>query len=237
MAIDLTQRTSENEIMDDFLLEGDELRGALDQISKINRFLGGNSITLDGVKKMLSNDNSNHPIRIVDIGCGNGDMLRMLSDYADNKGIQFELFGLDANRYTINHARSLSKNYTNITYVCADIFEEDFEDLSFHIVLCTLTIHHFNDENILNLIARLIKMSKLGIIINDLHRSKIAYRLFQTIAVVFRLNRMTREDGLISIRRGFKKYELVQFAKKLHLENYTVQWKWAFRYQWIISNI
>ncbi|MDR6733331.1 methyltransferase domain-containing protein [Sphingobacterium sp. 2149] len=237
MAIDLTQRTSENEIMDDFLLEGDELRGALDQISKINRFLGGNSITLDGVKKMLSNDNSNHPIRIVDIGCGNGDMLRMLSDYADNKGIQFELFGLDANRYTINHARSLSKNYTNITYVCADIFEEDFEDLSFHIVLCTLTIHHFNDENILNLIARLIKMSKLGIIINDLHRSKIAYRLFQTIAVVFRLNRMTREDGLISIRRGFKKDELVQFAKKLHLENYTVQWKWAFRYQWIISNI
>ncbi|WP_293939208.1 methyltransferase domain-containing protein [Sphingobacterium sp. UBA5996] len=237
MAIDLTQRTSENEIMDDFLLEGDELRGALDQISKINRFLGGNSITLDGVKKILSNDNSNHPIRIVDIGCGNGDMLRMLSDYADKKGIQFELFGLDANRYTINHARSLSKNYTNITYVCADIFEEDFEDLSFHIVLCTLTIHHFNDENILNLIARLIKMSKLGIIINDLHRSKIAYRLFQTIAVVFRLNRMTREDGLISIRRGFKKDELVQFAKKLHLENYNVQWKWAFRYQWIISNI
>ncbi|WP_293955121.1 MULTISPECIES: methyltransferase domain-containing protein [unclassified Sphingobacterium] len=237
MAIDITQRTSENEIMDDFQLEGDELRGALDQISKINRFLGGNSITLDGVKKMLSHVNSIQPIKIVDIGCGNGDMLRMLSNYAYKKGIHFELYGVDANRYTINHARSLSKNYTNITYLCADIFEEHFEDFSFHIVLCTLTIHHFNDENILELIGRMIKISKLGIIINDLHRSKIAYRLFQTIAVVFRLNRMTREDGLISIRRGFKKDELVEFAKKLHLEKYTVQWKWAFRYQWIISNI
>jgi hypothetical protein len=50
MGINTKQRTSENEIMDDFLLEGEELRTTLDRIAKINRFLGGNNITLNGVK-------------------------------------------------------------------------------------------------------------------------------------------------------------------------------------------
>jgi heme/copper-type cytochrome/quinol oxidase subunit 2 len=45
---------------------------------------------------------------------------------------------------------------------------------------------------------------------------------------------MSREDGLISILRGFRKLELEQFSKQMQFKNYTIQWKWAFRYQWII---
>jgi hypothetical protein len=47
---------------------------------------------------------------------------------------------------------------------------------------------------------------------------------------------MSREDGLTSILRGFKKEELLHFSKKLNFSNYKIQWKWAFRYQWIIKN-
>ncbi|WP_448137950.1 methyltransferase domain-containing protein [Sphingobacterium siyangense] len=237
MGINTKQRTSENEIMDDFLLEGEELRTTLDRIAKINRFLGGNNITLNGVKKLLSASCKNETITIVDIGCGNGDMLRMLSDYGNRHHIKLSMLGIDANPYTINYAGDLSKDYTNISYLCADIFEENFEDVKYDIVLCTLTIHHFDDEEILRLLGSLVNVSKLGVVINDLQRSKIAYRLFQTIAVLFRLNRMTKVDGLVSILRGFKKEELTQFSNKLKLENYSIQWKWAFRYQWIISNI
>jgi hypothetical protein len=66
--------------------------------------------------------------------------------------------------------------------------------------------------------------------INDLHR-QVAYRLFQGLCFVFQLNDMSREDGLIS--RALK--ELIEFSKKLNFKNYTIHWKWAFRYQWIIS--
>jgi hypothetical protein len=45
---------------------------------------------------------------------------------------------------------------------------------------------------------------------------------------------MSREDGLVSILRGFKKKELEIFSNKLKFVNYKIQWKWAFRYQWII---
>ena len=237
MRINTKHRTGQTEIMDDFLLAGEELRVTLDRISKINQFLGGNSITLDGVKKLLSRANKNGTITIVDIGCGNGEMLRMLSDYGDKNKIDLNMMGIDANDYTVNYARTLSKDYANISYLCADIFETDFENVSYDIVLCTLTIHHFDNEKIIELIDNLVKASNVGIVINDLQRSKVAYRLFQAVGTFFRLNKMTRADGLISILRGFKRDELEQFSKTLQLKNYTIQWKWAFRYQWIISNI
>ena len=47
---------------------------------------------------------------------------------------------------------------------------------------------------------------------------------------------MSRQDGLVSILRGFKKNEIEEFSKKLNLKNYNINWKWAFRYQWIITN-
>ncbi|MNL86388.1 hypothetical protein D3C87_2150710 [compost metagenome] len=46
---------------------------------------------------------------------------------------------------------------------------------------------------------------------------------------------MSREDGLTSILRGFKKEELIRFSEKLNFKKYTIQWKWAFRYEWIIK--
>jgi hypothetical protein len=58
--------------------------------------------------------------------------------------------------------------------------------------------------------------------------------LFQALAFVCGLNKMSREDGLLSILRGFKKPELVQFSQKMGFKNAVVRWKWAFRYQWII---
>ena len=53
--INTKYRTDEPEIMDDFLLEGDELQDALDKIAKINQLLGGNKLTLEGVKSLLKN--------------------------------------------------------------------------------------------------------------------------------------------------------------------------------------
>lgn len=235
MIVNTQYRTQEAEIMDDFSLQGEELREALDQIARINQLLGGNKVTLEGIKKVIPS-NKTETITIADIGCGNGDMLRMLSDFAQKNKLDFKLIGIDANEFTINYAKKLSVNYPNIDYQCVDIFSEDFKTLKFDIIVCTLTLHHFTNEQILNIITTFRDNAKTGIIINDLHRSKLAYRLFELICFIFKLNRMSRQDGLISILRGFKKNELEEFSKKLNLKNYNINWKWAFRYQWIITN-
>ena len=237
MFINTKDRSEKPEIMDNFAMEGEILREALDKIAKINQLLGGNLLTLRGVQDLMSNIPNQTKISIVDVGCGNGDMLRTLANYGLKHNLNFELIGIDANNFTINYARELSINYPNISFRCEDVFENTFAKLQYDIVLCTLILHHFKEEEIIQLMTVFNTNSRIGIIINDLHRSIVSYRLFQILCFVFRLNAMNREDGLISILRGFKNEELVNFSKKLNLTNYKIQWKWAFRYQWIISKI
>ena len=234
MPINTKYRTDTPEIMDDFTLEGEVLREALDKIAKINQFLGGNSLTLNGVKELILTVPKSRLITIVDVGCGNGDMLRVLSNYGKENNYSFNLIGIDANAFTVNHAKKLSESYSNITFQCEDIFEYDFSQSKCDIILCTLTLHHFKNEEIEYLLTTFYANSNLGIVINDLHRSSLAYRLFQIICFLFQLNSMSREDGLTSILRGFKKEELELFSKKLGFKKYKIKWKWAFRYQWII---
>ncbi|WP_309608689.1 methyltransferase domain-containing protein [Flavobacterium sp.] len=234
MKINTKFRTNDPEIMDDFAMEGEILREALDKIAKINQLLGGNQLTLQGVQELIHSIDKSQIITIVDVGCGNGDMLRKLADFGFQNNYNFNLIGIDANNFTINYAQKLSESYSNISYQCEDIFSIAFDNLKYDIVLCTLTLHHFKDNEIENLLKVFYNNSRIGIVINDLHRNIISYRLFQVLCFVFGLNKMSKQDGLTSILRGFKKEELINFSKKMNLKKYTIQWKWGFRYQWII---
>ena len=235
MFIKTKHRTDDSEIMDDFQLEGDVLKEALDKIAQINQLLGGNKLTLKGVAKLLKKVPDTNPITIADVGCGNGDMLRKLADFGFQNNLKLQLIGVDANKFTVNYAADLSKEYSNIGYRCEDIFNESFSEIKYDIVLCTLTLHHFKNDDIVKLLGLFYENSKLGFVVNDLHRNAVAYRLFQVLCFVFRLNKMSREDGLTSILRGFKKEELIAFSKKLGFKKYRIRWKWAFRYQWIVE--
>jgi 2-polyprenyl-3-methyl-5-hydroxy-6-metoxy-1,4-benzoquinol methylase len=229
-------RSDAPEIMDDFAMEGEILKDALNKIASINKLLGGNKVTLQGVKSLITGLSPEREITILDVGCGNGDMLRTLSDHAKQHGLNFKLHGIDANDFTIKHAKNLSVAYSNVSYSVEDIFDYNLLG-SYDIILCTLTLHHFKDPELLDLLQYFKEHSNLGIVINDLQRSALAYYLFTALCAVFRLNDMSREDGLVSILRGFKKNDLVAYSKALNCKNYSIKWKWAFRYQWILRSI
>ncbi|MET3877595.1 MULTISPECIES: methyltransferase domain-containing protein [Chitinophaga] len=236
MRVDTRHRSHAAEIMDDFNMEGDLLKATLDKIAQINFLLGGNRITREGVAALLKDIPAQQEITIADIGCGNGDMLRQLSD-AFSSGRKIKLVGIDANQATVTHARNLSKDYPHIEYYCQDITRPAFREQRYDIILCTLTLHHFKEAEIRELLKMFYRQAARGVVINDLHRSAIAYRLFQLVCFVFNLNRMVREDGLVSILRGFKKKELQRLSAELNIDQYSLKWKWAFRYQWIINKI
>lgn len=96
MFVDTQYRSNADEIMDDFDLEGEILREALDKIAGINRLLGGNKITIEGIANLISSGNKKALIRILDVGCGNGDMLRAIAEYGRKKGLNFQLTGMEA---------------------------------------------------------------------------------------------------------------------------------------------
>ena len=237
MFVDTSQRTLAPEIMDDLRMEGEMLRTTLDQIAQINQLLGGNSITLEGVSMLMENVPPGKEVTIADIGCGNGDMLRALANMARKNGWRVKLIGIDANGYTANYAAVLSAQYPEITYYCIDILDDRFREMQYDIVLCTLTLHHFEDRQITKLMSLFRRNAAIGIVINDLQRSGLAYRLFQVFSRLAGMGKMAKEDGLISILRGFKRKEIEELSRKLNFNQYTLRWKWAFRYQWIITNV
>jgi 2-polyprenyl-3-methyl-5-hydroxy-6-metoxy-1,4-benzoquinol methylase len=233
--IDTSKRTDKAEIMDDFELQGAQLEITLDDLDKINKWLGGNKITLQGVKKLLENHPVSQPLTMVDVGCGNGSMLREIANWGRSSGYNLNLTGVDANPHAIEIAERKSEFYPEINYMPVNIFSEEFKSREYDIVLCTLTLHHFKNEEIEEIMANFFRQAKLGVVINDLHRSRQAYVLFRAFCKVFINNKIARDDGLTSILRGFKKKDLKKFAAGLPAARQQIKWKWAYRYQWIIE--
>ena len=231
--VDTSHRSSKTEIMDDFTLEGVLLRDTLDKLETINRLLGGNSVTISGLKKILKNQSKNKTITIVDLGCGNGDILRDVAQFGRKNNYSFKLTGIDANLAAIDYAKELSKDYSELNFKKIDIFSEDFKKESYDIVLCTLFLHHFKNEELIPFLKTITEKATIGIVVNDIHRHRLAYYLFKLIGFFIK-NEMVREDGLTSILRAFKKKDLENIAKELNV-HFSIQWKWAFRYLWILK--
>ena len=228
------KRSDEFEIMDDMTMKGRELRRTLDLLASINLWLGGNALTLDGIEKMLKPFPREKPVRIVDLGCGNGDMLRQLQRFGARSGYTFDLLGVDANPDSIAYAQELSENLPNVSFKAINIFSEEFEELEYDIAIATLFLHHFSDEEITKLVYDIKTKSSIGVLINDLHRSEMAYVLFWFVSLFFR-NEVARNDGLVSIRKAFKRSDLEKYASSIAGKS-SIRWRWAFRYQWIITS-
>ena len=231
--VDTSHRSSEMEIMDDFTIEGALFRDTLDKLEIINRFLGGNSVTINGLKNLLKNQSKNKTITIVDLGCGNGDILRDVAKFGRKNNYSFNLIGIDANLAAIEYAKELSKEYSELSFKTIDILSEDFKKQSYDVVLCTLFLHHFKNEELISFLKTTTNKATIGVVVNDLHRHKLAYYLFKLIGFFIK-NKMIREDGLTSILRAFKKKDLENISKQIKVY-FSIQWKWAFRYLWILK--
>ena len=231
--VDTSHRSSEMEIMDDFTMEGVLIRDTLDKIEIINRFLGGNTVTIKGLKKILKNQSKNKTITIVDLGCGNGDILRDVAKFGRKNNYSFKLIGIDANLAAIEYAKELSKEYSELSFKTIDILSEDFKKESYDIVLCTLFLHHFKNEELISFLKTTIEKATIGVVVNDLHRHKLAYYLFKLIGFFIK-NKMVRQDGLTSVLRAFKRKDLENISTQIKV-HFSIQWKWAFRYLWILK--
>ncbi len=235
MMISVKNRIDAEEELDNFELYGDELARTLEEIASVNKILGGNSISLKAVKQILKTLSSDKTTTIVDVGCGNGDMLRSFSKMGLKHGFNIKLIGIDANPNAIEIARKLSMDFENLSYEVVNIFEDAFAKMKYDIALCTLTLHHFKDDEIMNIMQTMTENATIAVLVNDLQRSALAYRLFKLYSWIFGLGPISKADGLTSILRGFKKEELQSISRKLKFKTYSIQWKWAFRYLWIIK--
>lgn len=229
------KRSTQPEIMDNFTLQGPEMKNLLTDLQRVNKWLGGNAITVQGVKSLLANTNKKQPIRILDIGCGDGEMLRQCACFGVSEGYQLQLIGIDANAFILEEAQQRSKEYENITFLQMDVFSEALSEITFDIGLCTLFLHHFSGSDIEIMLQKLQSKATLGLVVNDLQRNRLAFWLFALFSRIFLKTKIARYDGLVSVASGFRKKELIKLSEAIKNTESTICWKWAFRYQWILK--
>lgn len=232
--ISTKQRTDKEELMDDFSIGGDLLRDTLDKLENINRWLGGNKATVNGLKAILEKHPKDQEITIVDVGCGHGDILRDVAKFGRKNNYKFKLIGIDANPTAIDYANELSIDFPELSFETQDIFSEEFKSRKFDVVLATLFLHHFKEPELVSYLKNTLKQTKIGIVVNDLHRNKVAYYLFMLLSI-FISNKMIIEDGLTSVLRGFKRTDLQEMSAKIKVKS-EISWKWAFRFLWILKS-
>lgn len=217
-------------MIDDLQSNGLELQQTLHELKTINKLLGGNHVTTNGITKLLKSKQK-QKVSIADVGCGGGDMIRVMADWAQRKKILVEFTGIDANPYTIKMAENNLQDMTNVSLETANVFDKEFQSEKVDIITCTLFTHHFTDEELVLMFQSFREKARIGLVINDIHRNPLAYYGIKVLTHFFSKSRLVRNDAPISVLRSFNKAELTALLKKGGWEKFQITWKWAFRWQ------
>ncbi len=224
------------EIMDNW--EGGEIleqKNVHKDIQFINRILGGNRAICREAERLIRA----RPVeqyRILDVGCGDGGLLRYMEKRLRKKfpEIRFVLEGWDNNADIIEHARSIRSQASDLEFRTMDLME-CLPETQFDLVVSALTFHHFTDGQIRLILNRLMPITRDTLLISDLARSEISYYLFSVFARIFLKTQTARSDGLTSIRKGFRPEDFQGYQQGLSETRFSLRWVWAFRYHWILK--
>lgn len=189
----------------------------LREIKLINRLTGDMRALRKSLLTEIERRNL-HEFSLLDVGAGSGEMLREVARFADRTGRRARLVGLDLNEVS---AKSIRANEAEA--VRGDALRLPFENGAFDFSICSLFTHHLSDEEIVAVLREMSRVSRLGIVVIDLHRHRMAHFLYQIFCFAFRISPLVREDGSLSILRGFKPRELEELGKRAGLEGVSVE--------------
>ncbi len=214
------------EEMDDPGLDEAEYQRCLADLAMVNRVTLTHLSTLRWLARATKSWPPGAPIAVLDVGYGQGDLLRAIAAWAARRGLVADLSGIDANPRAAAAACAAADQ--KIDYRTGDVFAAALPRRPDFIVTSQLT-HHLADAEILRLLAWMEQQARCGWHIADLHRHKAAYYLFPLLARLMRWHRIVRRDGQISIARSFTRrdWERLLAEANIHAD---IHWRLLFRY-------
>lgn len=213
--------------MIDDIVPKDLLFRNLHELEFLNRNFGGHSASLSGLKKLISGPDRVY--HIIDLGCGGGDTMIHIAEWARRLKINVKLTGIDKNPDIIDYLRHRCARYPEISAIATDYRRFMRYGPTSDIIHCSLFCHHLADDELEELLVYFRKSARVGFVINDLVRSRLVYYSVKLFTMLANGSAISRYDGPISVLRGFNINELHMFMKKASINNYQITFKWAFR--------
>jgi SAM-dependent methyltransferase len=193
------------------------LRDDLTELERINRWLGGLAIPLRYLEEF-------QPRTILDLATGAADVPRAIAQRFD-----VQITAVDNNPDILQIARDRSAGYTNIRFEQHNLLALPYGPASFDVVLCALTLHHFTEADAVAILSRIHDIARVGYIVNDLRRNRIAICLSKFMACTVITNPIARFDAPASCERAFSVAELRSMAERAGLTNFQFRRHIGFR--------
>ncbi|HYE60584.1 MAG TPA: methyltransferase domain-containing protein [Phycisphaerales bacterium] len=218
-------RTLTPELMDDPNVPRDQLALSLRYIRAVNRVLGGESSLLRHLKAWSCRWPKDRPITLLDVATGSADLPLAARRWAERRGYDLRITGVDKHHETLAFAREHTQNHPAIDLRHADALTLDrtFEPTSFDYVHAGLFLHHLSDEDIITVLRQMNTIARRGLIWNDLVRSTASARVIRLLTLG--MPHIVKHDARVSVAAGFTREEAESLAQRAGITYTTYTWR------------
>ena len=207
-----------------------DLRACYRSIASVNRLTRAYHPTLHWLNHVYwTLPRQLKPVHIVDVGCGYGDMLRRVHEWAEEKQLPVQLTGIDVNPDAIRAAREVTMPGT-VTFLAGH--GADFEPPEgIDLVISSLLTHHMENPEIVDFLDWMESSAQMGWFINDLHRQPTPYNVFRIASRFTSWHPFVKHDGPVSILRSFREedWRLLCRAAAIPEDEYIIREYWPAR--------
>ena len=217
-------RSHAEEAMDDPALDPAIYAAVLRDLARVNVVTMAARPTLAFLDSVVSRGDR---LKLLDVGYGDGDMLRRIARWATKRGVQAELVGIDLNPRSEAIARADTPGDLPITYRTGDY--ADLAGEGWDVIVSSLVAHHMTQPQLVAFLRFMEAEAARGWFVNDLHRHRFAHRGYPLLATLMRWHRIVRADGTLSIARSYRPDEWLPILTEARIEDAKVRRRFPFR--------
>lgn len=222
---DLTTRAAGPEILDGENIEPELFARVMDDLAAVSRVMLAHAPTIGFLQRATRTLPPGCAISILDVGSGEGDLLRRIRRWSDRRGLKARLRGIDLHPQSAIAARAKTPPAMAIEFLTGDVFRHH-EDAD--LIVSSLFTHHLSDAQLVGFLRWMQRHARQGWFVNDLHRHAIAYHGFGVVARLAGWHRIVRLDGQTSVARGFRAPEWRALLEQAGIAA-TIRWRPMFR--------
>ena len=194
----LTHRAAASEQMDDPDIAPETYRAVLGDLARVNWWTRTAAPVLAFLDELAG---AGDRLRVMDVGFGQGDLLRAIRGWAGRRRVTVDLVGVDLNPLSRGAALAVDDAPGTIDYRTGDYADQPGP---WDVIVSSQVAHHMRPDELDAFLGFMEASARRGWMIADLHRHRVAYLGFPMLARLLRVHRIVRQDGQLSIARSFR---------------------------------
>ncbi len=229
----LAHRRPAPEVMDSEEIERDALEGALKGLMRMNAVGNGVGIfwpTLHGLLEQRGRAAA--PLRVLDVGCGGGDLACKLTRRARKAGFEMQVDGCDRSVVAVEMAREVNER----AGVAGQFFVLDVESdpmpEGYDVLFTSLFLHHLTEDAARNLLRGMATAAKSMVLVSDLIRSRFGLFLVYLATRTLTQSPVVHTDGVTSLRAAYSLEEIGTLLEDIELGDGKLERRWPERFLW-----